>query len=968
MPRIRTGYSFRTAAGKLEEVMDRLIEAGYAYAPVTDRASAFAWVRWDKLAKKKGLKPVFGIELAVNIGEGQEKRPTVDYWTFIAKDDLLPLNQLFELATTQFKYEPTLTLEQAQEAFGVWKIVGHRSPVAKIKPADDIFVALSPSSAKGYIGAALRAGHELVASSDNKFPREADAGLYEVIVGRNAAIQTYDQHIQTNEEWMNSVYNSLPNGYDAKWMIKSVENRDMIFEKSKAALTKGALPKIERKQSLLAMCEDGAKRVGCDLADPVYQKRLIRELGMIEQKKFEDYFYIVSDAVQWARKKMIVGPARGSSCGSLTCYLLEITTVDPIPYGLIFERFIDINRNDLPDIDIDFSDQQRHLVFEYMKEKYGAAHVARLGTVSTYGPPAALKEAGAALQVPKWKCDAVVESLLKRSSGDARALDSLSDTFKTMQAGIDLIREHPEMAIAARMEGHPSHSSQHAAGIILTQLPVNCHVAIDRQTGATQCDKKDAEALNLLKIDALGLTQLSVFEYALELAGLKRLHLETVPLDDPEAFKVLNDGKFAGIFQYNGNALQRNCSQFVNTNLDDIVAITALARPGPLASGGTDTWVARRNGAPVTYPHAMFEPYLRDTFGVVVYQEQVMEIGRNVGDLSWEDVSELRKAMSKSLGKEFFDKFGNPWKAAAIAKGGDPKVMEKVWDDLCSYGSWSFNKSHAVCYGIISYWCLWLKAHYPFEFAAATLTHEPDPSKQLKLLREMVDEGYHYLAVDKDRSTDRWTVGHDKDGKRILIGPFTSVKGIGPKTIKTILSARARGEVLPSKVLKLLSGGKTEIDSLFPIADAVKRLLPDPAARNIFTPATPIKLIEIKNEEQNVLIYCVFRKIQPRDENELVNIAKRGGKVIKGEPTASLNLFVEDDTDSIFCKISRWDYAKMGKAIVDAGQPGKRLYAVKGVVVAGGTFRMIRVKAVRYIGDLVEIKTKQAKKPKTQSA
>ncbi len=937
--------------------MARLVECGYSHAPITDRASAFAWVRWSKLAKKAGLKPVFGIELAVNIGTGDEKRPTFDYWTFIAKDDLLPLNQLFELATEQFKYEPQLTLQQAQDAFGVFKIVGNRSPVKDISPQEDLYVALSPSSAKGYIKDALGAGHQLIASSDNKYPRKGDEVLYEVIVGRNASLQSYDQHIQTDEEWQRSVEGKATE----EQIFEACKHQSEVLEACSAELKKGSLLKPEHPKTLLAMCEEGALKLGCDITDPIYNKRLHYELGLIESKKFEDYFYIISDLCQWARARMIVGPARGSSCGSLVCYLLEITTVDPIPPGLIFERFIDVNRDDLPDIDIDFSDQQRHLVFEYIKDKYGAAHVARLGTVSTYGAPAALKEAGAALQVPKWKCDTVAESLLKRSSGDARALDSLGDTFKTMPAGIELIRDHPEMVIAARMEGHPRHYSQHAAGIILTESPVNTYVAIDRRTGATQCDKKDAEELNLLKIDALGLTQLSVFEYALELAGLKRLHLETVPRDAPEAFKILNDGKFSGIFQYNGQALQSISKQFHTEKLEDIVSVTALARPGPLASGGAHEWVKRKNGKAITYPHEMFKPHMFDTLGIVLYQEQVMNIGREIGDLSWGDVTALRKAMSKSLGKEYFDQFGDRWKAGAIAKGGDPVLMNKVWDDLCAYGSWSFNKSHAWAYGIISYWCCWLKAFYPFEFAAATLSYEPDPAKQLQLLREMVAEGYNYIPVDPKRSTDKWSVGVDKDGKRILIGPFTNVKGLGPKTIKTLLSARARNEKLPSKVEKLLATGKTSIDSLFPIADAVQRLLPDPAARNIFTPATPIKQIEIRQEDYDVLVYCVLTKINPRDENEAVNLARRGGKLVTDGKTTSLNLQLTDDTDTVFGKISRWDYAKIGKTLVDAGHPGKRLFAIKGTVKGAGTFRMIKIKAVRYIGDVVEIKAKAPK-------
>lgn len=949
MPRIRTGYSFRTATGKLELVMNRLVEAGYQYAPITDRASCFAWVRWAKYAKKAGLRPAFGIELGVTESLNAKKL-TLDYWTFIAKDDLTDLNELFELATTQFRYEPLLTYEQAQSAKNLFKVVGHRSNLDLVEPAYDLFVSLSPSCAKGYIAKAQEKGHGLVACSDNKYTTKDDLALYEVVCGRAASTQSYDQHIQSEAEWRKSIAHVV--GEEAAqnaWL-----NANAILQASSATLQKGTLLTPEKPATLRAMCLEGAKKLACDLSNPVYQARLDKELGLIDEKKFEDYFYIIADLVQWARARMIVGPARGSSCGSLVCYLLEITTVDPIPYGLIFERFIDIHRDDLPDIDIDFSDQQRYLVFDYLKQKYGAERVVRLGAVSTYGAAAAMKEAGAALGVPKWRCDTVVESLLKRSSGDARALDSLGDTFLTMPAGQELIKDFPEMLIAAKMEGHPRHYTQHAAGIVITQQKVSKYVAVDRRTGAAQCDKKDAEELNLLKIDALGLTQLSVFEYALELAGLPRLTLETIPKDDAAALKSLDDGKFSGIFQFNGQALQSIVKQFEVKSLDDIVSVTALARPGPLASGGAHEWVKRKNGVhSVSYPHPIFEPYLKDTMGIVLYQEQVMEIGRNIGDLSWGDVTALRKAMSKSLGKEYFDQFGDRWKLGAVAKGGDPKTMDKVWDDLCAYGSWSFNKSHAVAYGLISYQCCWLKAHYPFEFAAASLTHEKDPDKQLQLLREMVSEGYNYIPVDPQRSTDKWTVGL-KDGKRCLVGPFTNVKGIGPKTISTILSARARGEKLPAKALKLMASGKTTIDSLSPIADAFKKALPDPAERNIHTPPTRIKDITIRGEDYDVLIFCVLSKINPRDENEAVNIARRGGKVMTGDLTASLNLQLTDDTDTIFGKVSRWSYKELGKPVVDRGQPGKCLYAIKGTVRGGdpNSFRMVMIKNIRFISDI----------------
>jgi len=950
MIKVRTGYSFREAAGKIDDVLDRLEELGSEYAPITDRASTFGFYRWAKECKKRGLKPVFGVELAVT-DSINAKNPSVDHWTFLAIDDVQPINELVTLATTQFRYKPLLTLEQAISKQGAFKMTGHCPPMAlwKMELDESVAIGLMPSTPVGVVKRAVNNGWQFAASSDNRFPRADQAGFYELLTGRNAQSQSYAQHILSAEEWREAV---KWNGLSETDLQDALSLSEHWLGDCNANLVQSSLPHFPATHSLRELCELGAAAMGCDITRPEYSQRMERELSLITAKGYEDYFYIVADIVQWARKKMIVGPARGSSCGSLVCYLLGITTVDPIPFGLIFERFVDINRSDMPDIDIDFSDQQRKRVFQYIEEKYGSDHVARLGTVAMFQPRSALQEAGMGLNVPKWKCDAVAESMIERSSGDSRALNTLEDTLMTMPAGQRLLEDHPEMKVVAQFEGHPRHYSQHAAGVVVSLEPVAKFVAIDHRTGATMCDKKDAEdGYNLLKIDCLGLTQLSVFEDALDLAGLPHDTLEKLPLDRPETFKVLNDGKWSGIFQFNGMALQSITKQFHVDKFDDIVSVTALGRPGPLASGGAHEWIRRRNGTnAVTYPHPIFEPYLKDTLGIVLYQEQVMEIGRNVGDLSWEQVTLLRKAMSKSLGKEYFDQFGDPWKAGAVAKGVDPAATVKIWDDLCAYGAWSFNKSHSVAYGLISYWCCWLKAHHPFEFAAATLNHEDNPQRQIMLLREMKTEGYDYVPIDPELSDKKWQVGN-RNGQRYLVGPLHNVKGIGPKLVSQIVSARKRGEPLPARAMKLLSDPKTDIDSLWPVRDGIKRHMPDPLAKNIVTHPTSIIDAKPCGEDQDFLFFCTLSKINPRDENEVVMIARRGYEIKDGK-TTSLNLQLTDDTDTIFGKITRWDYERLGRAIVDRGRVGKALYAVKGTMRANTNFRMVTIKNVRYVGDL----------------
>lgn len=939
--RVRSGYSFRHAVGHLDEVLSRIQELGWSYAPITDTASTFGFVKWNKLCKKAELKPVFGVELAVTQSLNA-KKPIVDYWTFIAIDSIASVNRLVEIATSQFRYQPMLTVEQACAAAGVVKIVGHRTDLSAVPPGDHLFVALAPSTSRGYFRLAQSLGHKFIAASDNRFTRPGDQAFYEVVCGRNASTQSYPQWLLSDDEWCASV------AWAGEMVEEALGNRETTFLLCNAKLAPGHLLQPEKPESLEAMCRAGAVKLKCDLTDPVYEARLRRELDMIASKDFEDYFYIIADMCQWARERMIVGPARGSSCGSLVCYLLGITTVDPIPYDLIFERFIDINRNDLPDIDIDFSDQKRQLVFDYMAEKYGSERVARLGTVALYKPRSALQEAAAALDIPPWKINPVLDSIIDRSGGDSRALQATEDTLNDTDAGRKLLSEFPEIMMAGRMEGHPRHHSQHAAGIILTDKPVSEYVAVDKTKGSTHCDKKDAEELNLLKIDALGLTQLSVFEDTLKMAGLPLNHLDSIPLDDQAAFGVLNKGHFSGVFQFNGLALQSVTQQVAIEHLEDIVSITALARPGPLNTGGTNHWIKVKTGRePATYVHPLVKPHLETTLGIVCYQEQVMVIGREIGGLSWEDVTALRKAMSKSLGEEFFGQYRGKFVEGAVKNGMDEDLASKFFNDLSAFGSWAFNRSHAVAYGLVSYYCCWLKAHYPMEFAAAALTHTDSFETQIKMLREMAQEGVGYVAADKDLSMDQWTVGF-VDGEKKLIGPLTQVKGIGPKLMSQIMSARARGEPMPSRAEKLLNDPQTKIDSIWPIGDRIKKIMPDPREKNISSSPVPIADVQTNGEEYEVMVFCTVAEIKPKDENEDVNIAKRGYKVTG--PSLALNLRIEDDSDAMFAKVSRWEFERIGRPIIERGRAGKALYAIKGRVPKD--FRMITIKQVRYLGDM----------------
>ncbi len=324
-----------------------------------------------------------------------------------------------------------------------------------------------------------------------------------------------------------------------------------------------------------------------------------------------------------------------------------------------------------------------------------------------------------------------------------------------------------------------------------------------------------------------------------------------------------------------------------------------------------------------------------------------MQIGREIGDLSWDDVTALRKAMSKSLGKEYFDQFGDRWKAGAIKRGMPSALASEFWDQMCQFGMWSFNRSHSVAYGLVSYWCCWIKAYYPVEFAAATLDASGEIDRQVVTLREMRAEGIEYVALDPERSVDKWAIAEEGENRRrFLVGPLRNVKGIGPKIEDLILQSRKNGTELPAGVRKRLEGAKTPIDTLSPIADRIKQLVPDLKRAGIVS--EPMNIEEVEGG-QTVLVLAKVNKVQPLNENEPSRVARRGGKVFSG-PLDSINMFVADDTGEIFCKIDRFDFQRIGTSIASQAKVGKSLFAIKGTVPKD--FRMIRVTNIRYLGDL----------------
>jgi len=945
---MKTEYSFNNVYGKLDDVIKRAMTLGYPALPIDDILSTFGFVYWNELCTKNNIKPVFGVTLGVANQLGQ-KKPAISNWSFFAINNVRDVNNAVYMATSKSGHFPALTYEEACSIKGVVAIADNKVDLKEMEMENEVFLALNPSTPIGLFREARIARYSFMAHVDNRYCSPDDNLTYHTLV-KNAETSSNPQWILTDEEWREA----LPYCVTDEDAQDAIDNRNKMLEKCNAKLLKADVFKPKFSYSIRDIAVEGAIELGVNLEDPIYKARFEHELRMIEEKGYSDYFYIVSDLVKYAKTKMIVGPGRGSSAGSLMCYLTHITTVDPIKYGLLFERFIDVSRMDPPDVDLDFSDKKRHLVFEYMKEKYGANHVAHLGTVMKYKPKSIMNKAGASLGIPKWLCDGVADTLIERSSADSRAQQTFEETFSATDMGKKLIAEYPEISIVFQSEDHATNSGSHAAGIAITNEEISEYVAIDARTGTIMADKYDCEKLNILKIDTLGLTQLSVFERCLELIGEEQRNgfLEQIPLDDPLAFEVLNKKQFSGIFQANGKSLQILFNMITSNHLDDIVAITALSRPGPVASGAAVRWCRKRDGRePITYLHPILESFLKETHGEIIYQEQIMALCRDIGNMGFRDIAYIRKAMSKSLGVEEMNKLGQPFIEGAKEVLGE-ELTKKLWGQMIQFGAWAFNKSHSVSYGIVTYYCCWLKAHYPVEFAAATLDSEGDPMKQLFLLRELATEGVQYRPIDAEASTDRWSIKIEDD-KKILVGPLTNIKGIGPVTVTKILESRLpEGKPLTPGIIAKLKTAETKIDSLTPIRGAIDKLIPGGLGElNIFTKPTPISNLSA-GMEGNFLILALVKRIQPRDLNDLHSVAKRGGKVIPGQSWV-LRLFVNDDTDEILVQIDRHDYLTVGKKIEEIGGQGDALYAIKGKIPE--TFRMMKVTAIRYIGKMSDV-------------
>jgi DNA polymerase III alpha subunit len=913
--RLHTEFSFRRAYGRVEDVLK---VAGGAAAAITDYGT-WGHVAWSKACKKAGVRPIFGAEISVVAdARVREKQPAAG--VCLLARDAAGLEELYGLVSRAngpdcFYYFPRLDYRDINAiSEHVYVLAGPGTLMDRLAVRQTTYLMLTPTNASWNRRSMANSAFPKVVCCDNIFPLPDDQAVYEILAQRDKVTRATAMHILDED----ALRLAVPEADDECFL-----NTERIASDCKAVLPVAENIRIDSDKTLYELCIEGARARGMDvkeydrtdsfnfiLADATYQARLDHELELIYAKRFEHYFYLVGDMVRWAKSKMLVGPARGSAAGSLVCYLLGITDVDPLVHDLMFERFIDVTRADLPDVDIDFQDDRRDLVIGYLRDRYGVERVGRIGTVARLKAKSCLGDVAREMNIPPWEIQAVQDAMIERSSGDARAQFCVQDALETLDVGKQLVAKYPGIVIAGKLENHAQHTGKHAAGVIVAQHPVTKYCSLDN-SGAAQIDKKDAESLNMLKIDALGLRTLSIIQDTLDQIRKTRDWLVTYPLDDTEAFEVLNAERYSGIFQFEGYALQSLCRQMKVRTFDDLQVIGALARPGPLHCGAATDFIQRRIGEqPISHMHPATEPITKSTYGIIIYQEQVISIARIIGNLSWEDTTELRKAMSKTLGDEFFNQYWEKFEAGAKKLHKMPSSeARRIWDKMCTFGSWAFNKSHSVSYGIISYWCCVLKAHHPLEFAAACLRNAKDTEQGIRILRDLSKEGFHYKPVDPAKSGITWEV---VDG--VLMGGLTNIKGIGEKTAADIIRRRQEGRPqLPGK-RKLLSEPRTPYDDIFEGDRRFGDYYRNPRAHGIVS--GPVSHICDVNDPGDYVIIAKLKVKNLRDMNEYGSVVKRGGKIMKKDPLF-LNLDLEDDTGAIKARIGRFDYKKWGKTLVE---------------------------------------------------
>ncbi len=844
-------YSVLDGCLRVARLVGEAYEAKMPAVAITDHGNIFGAVQFFKEAKAKGVKPILGCEAYVAPQSRFDKRPGGPndihhfHLVLLVKDEAGYRN-LCKLVTQSytegFYYRPRIDKEllaaHSEGLIGlsaclkgelaVWlsrglpeKAEEAAREYAAIFAPGDFYVELMDHGLPEQkavnpqlVAVARKLGLPLVATNDIHFARREDAESQDVLVciQTNRKISDPDRlKFSTDQFYFKSAAEMAALFHDTP---DAIENTGKIAARCgfDFPAKKYHLPNFEPPagQELSAYFEEvawagfharmAARVAGDGNGDArgehtpaEYEERLKREIALVKKMGFEGYFLIVWDLLKAAREKGIpVGPGRGSAAGSLLAYALRITEIDPIEYDLLFERFLNPERISLPDIDMDFCARRRQEMIEYVTEKYGTANVCQIITFGTMAARGSIRDVGRVLEVPLPEVDRIAKMI--PFSVDATIAEALK-TVPELRALRDRNSKVAQLlAIAQKIEGQVRNPSIHAAGVVITPSPLVEYLPLYQSTKGevtTQFAMGDVEALGLLKMDFLGLRNLTVIDDALALIKAetgRAIDISALPLDDPATFELFRSGNTDGVFQFESPGMKDLLRRFGPTEFRDLIALNALYRPGPLKSGMTDESIHRRHHPErVAYELPELEPVLRETRGIIVYQEQVMRIATDLAGFTLGGADLLRKAMGKK-DKETMKAQKQKFVQGARKKGIASAKADKIFEQIKEFAEYGFNKSHAAVYALVAYQTAWLKAHYPVHYLAALLTSEAERGatpQVVKYIGECHEIGIQVLPPDINKSEFRFTV----EGGDIRFG-LAAVKGIGQAAVEEIVAAR----------------------------------------------------------------------------------------------------------------------------------------------------------------------------------
>ncbi|MGB9662198.1 MAG: DNA polymerase III subunit alpha [Moorellaceae bacterium] len=831
---VHSEYSLLDGAGRIEELVAAAAQMGMPALALTDHGVMYGAVDFYKTAKAYGLKPIIGCEVYVAPRSRLDKEPRQDDFQYhlvlLVENETgyRNLNALVSAAYLEgFYYKPRVDRELLaryhEGLIALSACLAGEVPALLLKGQDEqareraawyrevfgpgrFFLELQDQGLPEQrrlnrqlveLGQAL--GIPLVVTNDAHYVRRDQARIQDVLlcIQTGKTLQEEDRlrfatpefYLKSAEE-MERIFAEIPSAIENT--IKIAEQCNFDFELGRLHLPEYRTPSGQDTAAYLrSLCYQGLEKRYSPPSE-LARQRLEYELNIIEKMGYPGYFLIVWDLVNFARQRDIpVGPGRGSAAGSLVAYCLGITNIDPLRYNLLFERFLNPERVSMPDIDIDFCFERREEVIQYAREKYGEEHVAQIITFGTMAARAAVRDVGRVLGWPVSEVDRLAK-MVPAELGITleRALEVAPDLRALYQSSAR-VRELLDTARA--VEGLPRHASIHAAGIVITGEPLVHYVPLQKTGDAvtTQFPMQTVEELGLLKMDLLGLRTLTVIGHTVE--AVRRdgddLELDRLPLDDRVTYDLLSSGESTGVFQLESSGMRAILRSLKPERFEDIIALVALYRPGPLGSGMVEDFIQRKHGlTPINYPHPDLEPVLRETYGVILYQEQVMQIAHVMADYTLGQADELRRAMGKKKPEEMA-RHRSRFIEGAIKKGYDRAQAEKIFDLMEYFAGYGFNKSHSAAYALVAYQTAYLKAHYPVEFMAALLSSvSQNLEKVAPYLEECRRLGIQVLPPDINESDVDFTAR----GKHIRFG-LAAVKNVGRAAVEAIIAARKAG-------------------------------------------------------------------------------------------------------------------------------------------------------------------------------